>query len=117
MQHIQENSRLWESLKQLPGLGTSVGKSVCLCGPISRDHPFLPDACDNSSVHGHAFNIQHRICSVLGDVGNLVGSFPTRCNVGKENAGKQAGAGADGKVQVSEVGTEFCLASKLSQKA
>ncbi|DBA72238.1 TPA: hypothetical protein ACH3X2_010629 [Trebouxia sp. C0005] len=37
---------------------------------------------------------------VLGDVGNLVGSFPTRCNVGKENAAKQAAAAADGKVQV-----------------
>lgn len=37
---------------------------------------------------------------VLGDVGNLVGSFPTRCNVGKENAAKQAAAAADGKPQV-----------------
>ena len=37
---------------------------------------------------------------MLGDVGNLVGAFPTRCNVGKENAAKQAAAAADGKVQV-----------------
>ena len=41
------------------------------------------------------------LCSVLGDVGNLVGSFPTRCNVGKENAAKQAAAAANGRVQVS----------------
>ena len=29
------------------------------------------------------------ICRALGDIGNLVGPFNTRCNVGKENATKK----------------------------
>ncbi len=30
------------------------------------------------------------MCRVLGDVGNLVGPFNSRCNVGKEGAAKKA---------------------------
>ena len=30
-----------------------------------------------------------RVCRALGDIGNLVGPFNTRCNVGKENATKK----------------------------
>lgn len=40
----------------------------------------------------------------LGDIGNLVGPFHTRCNVGKENAAKKgaaAGPLVDGALQVS----------------
>ncbi len=29
------------------------------------------------------------VCRALGDIGNLVGPFNTRCNVGKENATKK----------------------------
>lgn len=50
---------------------------------------------------------------VLGDVGNLVGSFPTRCNVGKENAAKQAAAAADGKPQVCGAPIVPCIRSTL----
>jgi len=31
----------------------------------------------------------HHTCRALGDIGNLVGPFNTRCNVGKENAAKK----------------------------
>ncbi|KAK9832854.1 hypothetical protein WJX81_008037 [Elliptochloris bilobata] len=43
----------------------------------------------------------------LGDIGNLVGPFNTRCNVGKENAAKKgaaAGALVDGSVQLAKSG-------------
>ena len=62
---------------------------------IPRGRPYLrvKAAIENgyvpavkAAMHMPAFPV---ICRALGDIGNLVGPFNTRCNVGKENATKK----------------------------
>lgn len=43
-------------------------------------------------LRGHTFIFSMPDCRALGDIGNLVGPFNTRCTVGKENAAPKEAA-------------------------